>query len=81
MLNTVRNQMVFNRDEKYRYWRVLIALKSEWEATDEPVEWRVWVERKWGFQVGISDISHGYTAECQVVDPKKFMLFRIKYGL
>ena len=73
--------MQFKNEQKYRYWQVLRILKSEWEDTDEPVEYPLWVERKWGFQIGISDIAYGYTADCVVVNPKKFMLFKIKYGL
>jgi hypothetical protein len=37
-----------------------------------------WAEQKYGFVMGI-DGQGDYTGEYTVVDPKKFMLFQVKY--
>lgn len=70
--------------ERNRYWKAIHAMRPEYMAdvkgnismTRPSVHY--WAEQKYGFKME-TDPSGNYTANYAVVDPKKFMLFQIKY--
>ena len=51
--------------------------KGEYDLTVRPTL-HYWAEQKYGF-VMATDGAGNYTADYNVVDPKKFMMFQIKY--
>jgi len=71
-------------EERNRYWHAIHAMRPEYmeefkgdfSMTRPSVHY--WAEQKYGFRME-TDPSGNYTANYAVVDPKKFMLFQIKY--
>ncbi len=71
--------------ERNRYWGAIHAMRPEYMAefkgvydlTSRPTI-HYWAEEKYGFKME-TDGTGNYTAEYTVINPKKFMLFQIKY--
>jgi hypothetical protein len=73
------------REKRDQYWKSVFYMRSEYIAeykgvydlTTHPTI-HYWAEQKYGFKMGI-DGQGNYTQDYTVVDPKKFMLFQLKY--
>jgi hypothetical protein len=73
------------KEKRFQYWSALQALRKDYllentgnyDMTARPTM-HYWAERKYGFKMGL-DGQGNYTQEYTVTDPKKFMLFQIKY--
>lgn len=73
------------RDHRTRYWHSLYDMRQEYlqvhkgnyDMTARPTM-HYWAEEKYGFKMGMDGSGH-YTGDFTVVDPKKFMLYQIKY--
>lgn len=73
------------KEKRQQYWNALYLLRQEYlsenkgnyDITARPTM-HYWAELKYGFKMGL-DGSGNYTQDYDVVDPKKFMLFQIKY--
>ena len=71
-------------DARNRYWRAIHAMRPEYndQYKDDHSMTRptvnYWAEEKYGFKME-TDGTGNYTANYTVTDPKKFMLFQIKY--
>lgn len=73
------------KEKRKQYWSALQSLRSEYLAenkgnydmTARPTM-HYWAELKYGFKMGL-DGQGNYTEDYEVTDPKKFMLFQIKY--
>jgi len=71
-------------EQRKQYWGALHAVRSEYREevgnndgmTGPTLPF--WVEQKYGLRMGL-DVSGSYTQHYDVIDPKKFMLFQIKY--
>lgn len=74
-----------DRARRNQYWNALFAMRDDYmrenagiiDPTVPPVL-HYYAEMKWGIKMGL-DHQGNYTKEYTVVDPKKFMLFQIKY--
>jgi len=70
---------------RQRYWDALFHMRSEYlkenlgdyDLTSRPTM-HYWAEQKYGFKMGL-DGQGNYTQDYEVTDPKRFMLFQIKY--
>ena len=70
--------------ERNRYWHAIHAMrpeyieqfKGDYSMTRPAIHY--WAEEKYGFRME-TDGTGNYTAYYTVTDPKKFMLFQIKY--
>lgn len=78
----------WEQEDRYRrnqYWNALFAMRDDYmrenagilDPTVRPVL-HYYAEMKWGIKMGL-DSQGNYTKDYTVVDPKKFMLFQIKY--
>lgn len=73
-----------NREQRNQYWGALHAVRNEYrEAVGDNAGMTGptlthWVENKYGLRMGL-DGQGNYTQQYYVVDPKRFMLFQIKY--
>lgn len=73
-----------DKEERNRYWQAIYAMRPEYieefrgdySMTRPSIHY--WAEQKYGFKME-SDGTGNYTANYTVTDPKKFMLFQIKY--
>ena len=73
------------REARDRYWSAIRNMREEYmqdnkgvyDLTARPTV-HYWAEQKYGFRMEV-DGNGGYTAEYTVTDPKKFLLFQIKY--
>jgi hypothetical protein len=72
------------KSKRWQYWNALHAIRSEYrEAVGDNVGMTdptlpYWVEQKYGIKMGLN--GHGqYTQYYEVVDPKRFLFFQIKY--
>lgn len=73
------------KEKRKQYWSALQSLRNEYLAenkgnydmTARPTM-HYWAELKYGFKMGL-DGQGNYTEDYEVTDPKKFMLFQIKY--
>ncbi len=73
-----------NTENRKQYWGALHAVRSEYQQdvgdnvgmTGSTMPY--WVEQKYGLRMGL-DGGGNYTQHYDVVDPKKFMFFQIKY--
>jgi hypothetical protein len=71
-------------DKRNQYWGALISMRKEYEnevgnntgMTGPTMQY--WAEGRYGFKIG-TDGSGNYTQYYDIVDPKKFLLFQIKY--
>jgi hypothetical protein len=74
---------VEQKAKRTQYWAALYEMRQEYTQeydifdTAKP-RMDYWAEQKYGFQMGSDGEGH-YTNEYTVTDPKKFMLFQIKY--
>jgi len=72
------------KEQRNQYWGALHAVRSEYrEAVGDNIgvtgpTLPHWVEEKYGLRMGL-DGQGNYTQQYYVVDPKRFMLFQIKY--
>jgi hypothetical protein len=71
--------------KRTQYWNSLQAMRKEYLAENKGVydltsrpTMHYWAELKYGFKMGL-DGQGNYTQEYTVTEPKKFMLFQIKY--
>ncbi len=70
--------------ERNRYWGAIHAMRPEYmeeykgDFSMSRPSVHYWAEQKYGFRME-TDGTGNYTANYTVVDPKKFMLFQIKY--
>lgn len=77
--NAIRKQ------KRWQYWNALNRMRTEYitqfqdqyDLTVRPTL-QHWAEEKYGFKMGMSETGD-YTETYTVVDPKKFMIFQIKY--
>ena len=75
---------VEKKSRRWQYWNSLHAVRSEYrtEVGDNAgmtsPTMPFWVEQKYGLKMGL-DGQGNYTQEYTVVNPKRFMLFQIKY--
>jgi len=71
-------------EQRKQYWGALHAVRSEYrEAVGNNAEMTgptmpYWVEQKYGLRMSL-DGSGNYTQYYDVVDPKRFLFFQIKY--
>ena len=73
------------RQKRDQYWNALFLMRNDYmeenrgilDPTVRPVL-HYYAELKYGIKMGL-DGQGNYTKEYQVVDPKKFMLFQLKY--
>ncbi len=74
-----------NRARRDQYWNALHLMRREYleenlgdyDLTSRPTM-HYWAEQKYGFKMGI-DGQGNYTQDHEVVDPKRYMLFQLKY--
>ena len=80
----VRPEDVMASEQRVQYWGALHAVRAEYtsEVGDNAgmtgPTMPYWVEQKYGIRMGL-DGSGNYTQTYEVVNPKRFLLFRIKY--
>lgn len=73
-----------NTEQRNQYWHSLHAVRKEYrEAVGDNISMTGptmphWVEQKYGLRMG-QDGSGNYTQHYDVIDPKRFMLYQIKY--
>lgn len=73
------------RKERDAYWSAVTLMRKEYieehkgmfDLTARPTI-HYWAEEKYGFAMAL-DGQGNYTQEFTITDPKKFMLFQIKY--
>ncbi len=73
------------RQRQNEYWNALFLMRNEYleenkgqyDLTARPTL-HYWAELKYGFKMGL-DGQGNYTKEYDVVDPKRFMLFQLKF--
>ena len=71
-------------EKRNQYWGALMSMRKEYETdvgdnkgmTGPTMQY--WTEELYGFKIGM-DWSGNYTQHYDIVDPKKFLLFQIKY--
>jgi hypothetical protein len=73
-----------NNEQRNQYWGALHAVRREYrEAVGDNTGMTGptmphWVEEKYGLRMGVNNDGQ-YTQEYEVINPKRFMLFQIKY--
>jgi len=81
---TILPKDVMSTEQRNQYWGALHAVRREYrEENGDNAEMKgptmpQWVEQKYGLRMG-QDGSGNYTQHYDVVDPKRFMFFQIKY--
>ena len=74
-------KLIDSRRARNNYWSVLMRLSSLYKSAGSPGDdFESWVRDQFGFEI-LRDGWDMYTAEYKVVDDRKFLLFRLKYGL
>jgi hypothetical protein len=76
---------VMATEHRKQYWGALHDVRHEYievhkgiyDLTVRPT-FHYWLEEKYGLRMGL-DGEGNYTQQYDVVDPKRFMLFQIKY--
>ena len=73
------------KQDRNRYWQACHAMRAEYLEENKGIydltvrpRLDYWANEKYGFQMDM-DSEGNYTANYTVTDPKKFMLFQIKY--
>ena len=72
------------KSKRWQYWNALHAVRKEYrEDVGDNVGMTgptlpYWVEQKYGIKMGL-DGQGNYTQDYEVVNPKRFMFFQIKY--
>jgi hypothetical protein len=76
---------MLDKAERDRYFDAIRRMRREYTETHKGIydltarpTVHYWAEEKYGFAMAM-DGSGNYTAEYTVTNPKKFMLFKIKY--
>jgi len=81
---TILPKDVMATEQRIQYWGALHAVRAEYrEAVGDNAgvtgpTMPHWVEQKYGLRMG-QDGSGNYTQYYDVVDPKRFLFFQIKY--
>jgi hypothetical protein len=81
---TVKPKDVMASEQRKQYWGALHAVRREYrlEVGDNAGMTRStfphWMEEKYGIKMGL-DGSGNYTQDYEVVNPKRFLFFQIKY--
>lgn len=77
---------MMDRQKRNEYWNALAAMRQEYLAEntgnyDLTARPRLdyWANEKYGFQIEFDPIDGGFTEHYTVTDPKKFMIFQLKY--
>jgi hypothetical protein len=84
MQKVILPEDVMATEQRKQYWNALHAVRAEYrEAVGDNAEMKSptmpqWVEKKYGLRMG-QDGSGNYTQHYDVVDPKRFLFFQIKY--
>jgi hypothetical protein len=71
-------------EQRKQYWGALHAVREEYRLAVGDNAGMIgptmpqWVEQKYGLRMG-QDGSGNYTQHYEVVDPKRFLFFQIKY--
>lgn len=71
-------------EKRNQYWHSLHAVRTEYrEEVGDNAEMKGptlphWLEQKYGIKMGL-DGQGNYTQDYEVVNPKRFMFFQIKY--
>lgn len=76
------------KDERARrdqYWNALHLMRKEYleensgvyDLTSRPTM-HYWAELKYGFKMGLDSLGN-YTKDYEITEPKRFMLFQLKY--
>ena len=81
---TILPKDVMATEQRKQYWGALHAVRAEYRE-EVGANWCMtgptmpkWVEQKYGLRMG-QDGSGNYTQYYDVVDPKRFLFFQIKY--
>lgn len=75
---------VMATEKRNQYWHSLHAVRTEYrEEVGDNAEMKGptlphWLEQKYGLRMGHDEFGN-WTEHYEVVEPKKFMLFQIKY--
>jgi hypothetical protein len=81
---TILPKDVMASEQRRQYWGALHAVRKEYmlEVGDNAgmtgATLPHWVEQKYGLKMGL-DGSGNYTQDYEVVNPKRFLFFQIKY--
>ena len=81
---TILPKDVMESEQRKQYWGALHAVRTEYRDAVGDNEGMVgptmpqWVEQKYGLRMG-QDGDGNYTQHYEVVDPKRFLFFQIKY--
>ena len=81
---TILPEDIMATEQRKQYWGALHAVRSEYRESVGDNAGMVkstfphWMENKYGIKMGL-DGSGNYTQEYSVSNPKRFLLFRIKY--
>lgn len=74
-----------DRARRNQYWQAIFHMRSEHtdtfkDSTDLTAvpTLHYWAEQQYGFTMGLDGQGH-YTQDYTVVNPKKFMLFQLKF--
>jgi hypothetical protein len=78
----------WDREQRHRrdqYWNALFLMRNDYMEDNKGVldptvrpTLHYYAELKYGFKMGL-DSQGNYTKDHEVVDPKKYLLFQIKY--
>jgi hypothetical protein len=80
----IKPEDIMASEQRRQYWGALHAVRREYRlAVGDNAEMKgptmpYWVEQKYGLKMGL-DGSGNYTQDYQVVNPKRFLFFQIKY--
>lgn len=74
------------KDKRYQYWNACAKMRQEYlddqkgvyDLTARP-RLDYWANEKYGFQMQFDAIDGGITEHYTITDPKKFMMFQIKF--
>lgn len=71
--------------KRQQYWSALYEMRQEYMSDNKGIfdltvrpTMHYWAEQKYGFKMGL-DGQGNYTKDYEVVDPKRFMFFQLKY--
>ena len=71
--------------DKYEYWRMLRNIRDEYAGdnanlTIVDVDFKTYLEDRWGFRIHIDEKTGGVMADYTVVDEAKYMLALLKFA-
>ena len=67
------------RIARQAYWRKLRKAKEEFESTHRYVYFEQWMQTEYGIKIDY-DIQGNITGKYDIVDPKKYTFFLLKYS-